>query len=142
MSTVIEDFPAMKEAVAAMRALLEGASEDLVFESMLVARELITNALRYGGGRAYFTYDVEKGYLRIAVRSENGFRPPKCPAPPWMPRAGGDSSSSTPSPKREITTKSSEYASSSAFTNRHEKTDPSLRLGSVSFGWGYCPARS
>ena len=76
MSTVIEDFPAMKEAVAAMRALLEGASEDLVFESMLVARELITNALRYGGGRAYFTYDVEKGYLRIAVRSENGFRPP------------------------------------------------------------------
>ncbi len=88
MSTVIEDFPAMKEAVAAMRALLEGASEDLVFESMLVARELITNALRYGGGRAYFTYDVEKGYLRIAVRSENGFRPPA-----EVPRASVDAES-------------------------------------------------
>ena len=77
MKVDVEDFAEMKEAVRAMCALCEDADEDSLFRVMLVARELMTNALRYGGGRAHCIYSSEGDVLRLSVRGEREFCPPQ-----------------------------------------------------------------
>lgn len=78
MDFEIDGFGALKEALRRMcAALSEGDVPDgVIFESKVVANELLVNALRYGGGRAYFNVRREEGEIRIAVRGEHAFCPP------------------------------------------------------------------
>ena len=79
MDFEIDGFGALKEALRRMcAALSEGDVPDgVIFESKVVANELLVNALRYGGGRAYFNVRREGGAIRIAVRGEHAFCPPE-----------------------------------------------------------------
>ena len=75
----ILDYNAMKTALARMCACFaaENVPENAVFDSKLVAHELLANALQYGGGRAYFTFERRGDEIRITVRGEREFRPPE-----------------------------------------------------------------
>ena len=79
MKFEIGDYNALRAALARMCAGLAEASvpEGTVFDSKLVANELVINALRYGGGRAYFSFRAGENGVRISVRSEIAFRPPE-----------------------------------------------------------------
>lgn len=84
MEFEINSLAAMKQSIARLSAMLgaEGASEDLLFHSRLAVSELIVNALRYGGGKAYVRAERGEKELRISVRGEVKFRPPdrtECP---------------------------------------------------------------
>lgn len=72
----IANLQEMKAAIGEMCAEFHGLPEATVFDSKLVACELIVNALRHGGGRAYFAYAREEQTIRISVRGETDFRPP------------------------------------------------------------------
>ena len=74
----IDDYNALK---AALNSLCRGLSErdipqETVYDSKLVADELLSNALRHGGGKAYFSVDVEEDMISLSVRSVHAFRPP------------------------------------------------------------------
>ncbi len=85
---VVRDFDALRRALDGMtKALSEPA--DRLFDSRLVARELLTNALRYGGGEAYFSFERVEGGVRISVRSANDFRPPEKVLPASAEAEGG-----------------------------------------------------
>lgn len=78
MKVVIENFTSLKREVDRMcRALAEGiVPEGAVFNSKLVASELLANVLLHGSGKAEFSYAREGGEIRIRVFEENGVRPP------------------------------------------------------------------
>lgn len=83
MEFEITTYGALKEAWACISADLEGLPEGLVFDSRLALCELVVNALRYGGGRAFVHAERRGGEVLISVRSENGYRPPErsqCPS--------------------------------------------------------------
>ena len=77
---------------SALKSALDTMCEELargnvpagkVFDSKLAVNELVINALRYGGGRAYVSATLQGGELRITVRSENAYCPPEnsvCPS--------------------------------------------------------------
>ena len=74
----IEDFNALK---AALNSLCNGLSQrevptETVYDSKLVAAELLSNALRHGGGKAFFSVDIEQEVISISVRSLRAYRPP------------------------------------------------------------------
>ena len=74
----IEDFNALK---AALNSLCNGLTQrevptETVYDSKLVAAELVSNALRHGGGKAFFSVAVEDDVISLSVRSLNAFRPP------------------------------------------------------------------
>lgn len=75
----IDGHNALKQALERMCAELstEDVPETAVFDSKVVASELVNNALRYGGGRAYFSAERTGDEIRICVRSEIAFRPPE-----------------------------------------------------------------
>ena len=75
----IDNYNALKEALHRMCAgfFAEDVPDGVVFDSRLVAHELLINALRYGGGRAYFTVERTGDEIRISVRSANAYRPPE-----------------------------------------------------------------
>lgn len=75
----ISDHAALKAGIARMCAALEelGVPENAVFSSRVVAHELLTNALEYGGGAARFTFALKEGEIYISVRSGRAFEPPK-----------------------------------------------------------------
>ncbi len=75
----IDGYNALKQALHRMCEAFIAAHvpEGAVFDSKVVANELLTNALHHGGGRAYFTVERSGNEIRIAVRSENEFRPPE-----------------------------------------------------------------
>ena len=54
-----------------------GVPEGAVFSSRVVAHELLTNALEYGGGEAQFSFKVAGGEIAICVRAKRVFRPPE-----------------------------------------------------------------
>ena len=74
----VDDFRALKAALERMCAALErdAVPENAVFDCKLVASELLSNALRYGGGHAAFAAEKQGGEVVIRVRSANNFRPP------------------------------------------------------------------
>ena len=80
MVFVIEDFAAMKAALADMCAEFsrDSVPETSVFDCKLVANELISNALRYGGGRAKFRVERQGNDVTISVKSFCDFVPPEC----------------------------------------------------------------
>lgn len=74
----IDDFDELRAALQAMcGALKKELSEETVFESRLVANELLSNVLQHGGGRAYFRVERRGDELRICVKGERDFRPPE-----------------------------------------------------------------
>lgn len=88
----VEDVAAVRAAIDAMcRQLQKSVPAGTVFDCKLVARELLVNALRYGGGAAEFTYECGEGRVVICVRGARGFRPPEKVAavPPDAERGRG-----------------------------------------------------
>ena len=80
----IDGHSALKAALKEMCAELaeENVPAGKVFDSKLALNELVINALRYGGGRAYVSAERRRGEIRITVRSEIAYRPPEesfCP---------------------------------------------------------------
>ncbi|MDE6676203.1 MAG: ATP-binding protein [Clostridia bacterium] len=75
----IENFLMLDDALAKMCAAFreEAIPENAVFDCKLVARELLSNALRYGGGRARFTFERSGEEIHIRVKSATDFVPPK-----------------------------------------------------------------
>ena len=74
----IDNYNALKEA---LNSLCNGLAEEdvpneTVYDSKLVASELISNALRHGGGKAFFSVQVEQDVISLSVRSLDSFRPP------------------------------------------------------------------
>ena len=75
----IDDYNALK---AALNTLCSGlvqrdVPQETVYDSKLVADELLSNALRHGGGKAFFSVDVEDDVISLSVRSLHSFRPPE-----------------------------------------------------------------
>ncbi len=78
MDYEIDDFNALRSALHRMCEALfrENVPEEKVFDSRLIANELLSNALVHGGGRARMRAVVAGGEIRISVKSENNFCPP------------------------------------------------------------------
>lgn len=76
---MIDDFNTLRAALQEMcrRLLCEQVPEERVFDSKLVANELLSNVLQHGGGRAHLTASKENGEIRITVKEESGYRPPE-----------------------------------------------------------------
>ena len=74
----VDDFRALKAALDRMCAGVQrhAVPETAVFDCKLVASELLSNALRYGGGHAAFAAEKQGGEVVIRVRCANNFRPP------------------------------------------------------------------
>ena len=75
----IDGYIALKKALADMCAELmeEEVPEGAVFDCKLIANELLSNALRYGGGSARFCATREGDTIRISVKSACDFTPPE-----------------------------------------------------------------
>lgn len=75
----IEDYNALKSALQNMciQFSCENVPEETLFNSKLVAMELLSNVLQHGGGRAYFRAEISDGRITLSVRSTNDFRPPE-----------------------------------------------------------------
>ena len=74
----IDNYIALKEALNSLCTELaaEQIPNETVYDSKLVASELISNALRHGGGKAFFSAQVEAEYISLSVKSLDSFRPP------------------------------------------------------------------
>lgn len=79
MIVQIDNYNALKTALRRVTAELfaEDDPDGAVFDSKLVINELVTNALRYGGGSALLAVEREGEELRVSVRGKKGFRPPE-----------------------------------------------------------------
>lgn len=75
----IDDYNALEQALHQLCVRLEAAQapEQAVFDSKLVACELLSNVLQHGGQRAYFSAMLEGDILRLRVRGNNGYRQPE-----------------------------------------------------------------
>ena len=75
----VDGYTALKAALTNMCSefFKEEVPEDAVFDCKLVANELLSNALRYGGGKARFTAVRKGDEIHIAVKSEKEFEPPE-----------------------------------------------------------------
>lgn len=75
----IDDFNALRTALHQMclKLTAEKIPEETVFQSKLVADELLSNVLQHGGGRAYLVAEREGDEIRISVRGSNDYRPPE-----------------------------------------------------------------
>lgn len=74
----IDSFNALREALNTLCTGLmqQHVPQDTVYDSKLVADELLSNALRHGGGKAFFSVDVDGDSISLSVRSLHAFRPP------------------------------------------------------------------
>ena len=74
----IDGYNALRSALHKMCLSLreERLSEGTVFNCKLVADELLSNALQYGGGSAVFAFERRGDSVRIVVKSVNDFQPP------------------------------------------------------------------
>ncbi len=80
----VKNYDDLQYAVEMLCAFLseQNLSQEKVFDSKLVAVELLGNALQHSGAGATFQAEIEKDYLHITVRGERIFCPPKesqCP---------------------------------------------------------------
>ncbi|MFF4319514.1 ATP-binding protein [Streptomyces sp. NPDC001568] len=60
-----------------------------VTDALMVTTELVTNAIRHGGGLAAFHADVHEGALRVSVADHNPQPPITRTSPPAGSRIGG-----------------------------------------------------
>ncbi len=80
----IKDYDSLKTAVDELCAFLSSKKVPLekVFDSRLVAHELLANVVQHSGGAARLLVELEEEYVRICVQAEKVFQPPKersCP---------------------------------------------------------------
>ena len=75
----VDGYNALRLALHKMSLSLkeENLSDGTVFNCKLVADELLSNALQYGGGSAVFSFERCGDAVKIAVKSANKFRPPE-----------------------------------------------------------------
>lgn len=75
----IDSYNALKAALNTFckRLAQIDIPQETVFDSKLVADELLSNALQHGGGKAYFSVDVDGDIISLSVRSLHAFRPPE-----------------------------------------------------------------
>ncbi|MEV6576298.1 ATP-binding protein [Streptomyces sp. NPDC051577] len=89
--------PALPTTVAEARdivaVLLEKsglpADARIVTDALMVTSELVTNAMRHGGGLTGFHVDVRDGDLRVSVADRSPVPPLTHPGPPAGMRIGG-----------------------------------------------------
>ncbi|MDX2389206.1 ATP-binding protein [Streptomyces sp. DK15] len=62
---------------------------DAVADALMVTTELVTNAIRHGGGLAGFHADVHDGALRVSVADHSSEAPVAQTSPPAGIRIGG-----------------------------------------------------
>lgn len=79
MDFEIGDYNALRKALHEMCLSLsaEKISEDALFQTRLVADELLSNVLQHGGGRAYLRAEREGDTIALSVRGSAGFCPPE-----------------------------------------------------------------
>ncbi|MGW7313716.1 ATP-binding protein [Streptomyces sp. NPDC054854] len=65
------------------------AAEDTLTDALLVTSELVTNAIRHGGGIVDFSASVAPDGLRLAITDANTDNPVTLPRPPGTVGAGG-----------------------------------------------------
>ena len=74
----IGDYNALRKALQEMCVAFGNEfSEETVFNSKLVATELLSNVLQHGGGRARFRVERAGNEIRICVQSDHPYRPPE-----------------------------------------------------------------
>ena len=75
----VSGYAALKAEIARMCGALKGMGvpENAVFSSRVVAHELLTNALEYGGGEAQFSFRRAGDEITICVQAKRPFRPPE-----------------------------------------------------------------
>ena len=76
----IKDVTAMQNALADFCTFLNECQvpQERIFDSRLVANELVANVLKHAGEVAWFTGGIKNGFIEVAVRSQNGFYPTRC----------------------------------------------------------------
>lgn len=74
----IDNYNALKDALNTLCTGLRQRDipQDTVYDSKLVADELLSNALRHGGGKAFFSVELNGDSISISVKSLQAFRPP------------------------------------------------------------------
>ena len=74
----IDNYNALREALHTLCSGLvqRDVPPETVYDSKLVADELLSNALRHGVGKAFFSVAVEGDVISLSVRSLHAFRPP------------------------------------------------------------------
>ena len=79
MEFEIYDYNALKSALNTMCARLdsEAVPQETVFRSKLIADELLSNAIRHGGGGAAFRVECDGGRITLCVKGTVPFRPPE-----------------------------------------------------------------
>ena len=79
MQFEIKDVQTMQTALAEFCRFLDESrvSPQSIFDSRLVATELVGNVLRHAGGMAWFMGEIKDGFVELRVRAERPFIPPK-----------------------------------------------------------------
>ena len=74
----VADSAALQVALEKLTAFLleAGVSSERVFDSKLVACELVTNELRHGKNGTDFSSEIKDGHVQIKIISKNGFKLP------------------------------------------------------------------
>ncbi|MET9607877.1 ATP-binding protein [Streptomyces sp. NPDC006512] len=65
------------------------AADHVLTDALLVTSELVTNAIRHGGGLVGFSASVSADGLRLAITDASSDRPVTLPRPAGAVRAGG-----------------------------------------------------
>ncbi len=75
----IKNYESMRRAIEELCLQLtqRNVSDEKVFDSKLVATELLGNVLRHGTGEGTLYADFQDGHVEIHVRSAQAFIPPK-----------------------------------------------------------------
>ena len=79
MEFIVQDMTTLKAAVDAMCTFLkeQGVEEDCLFNSRLVANELLGNALKHAKATAKLFYELKDGQLHVTVCSSVAYTPPQ-----------------------------------------------------------------
>ncbi len=80
----IKNYTDFKDAVERLCGFLSEReiSEEKVFDSRLIAHELLSNVLQHSGGSAWLQEEILDSVLHLDVRAERVFQPPtegSCP---------------------------------------------------------------
>ena len=87
----VKDYLTMQEAIESLCAFLarEGVQKDSVFDSKLVAYELLGNVLKHADGKATLQGKIENGFVEIKICTTSKFTlPDEKPCPQAMAEHG------------------------------------------------------
>ncbi len=75
----IDNYSSMQDAIAQFCLFLaqNQVSDERVFDSRLVANELVGNVLRHSHGKATLCGDIRDGFVELTVLSSVRYTPPK-----------------------------------------------------------------